>query len=130
MIVPSFFASGFNIFLIMQFIRGIPRDMDEAAKIDGCSWYGVFFRIIVPMIVPSLVTVAVLTFMSMGALLYLNKPEPYTVAYALKMFNDSSMSDYGATFAMSAASLVPILVLFFFFQKNLVEGISIQGLKG
>ena len=134
MIVPSFFASGFNIFLIMQFIRGIPRDMDEAAKIDGCSWYGVFFRIIVPMIVPSLVTVAVLTFMSswedfMGALLYLNKPETYTVAYALKMFNDSSMSDYGATFAMSAASLVPILVLFFF-QKNLVEGISIQGLKG
>ena len=68
------------------------------------------------MIVPSLVTVAVLTFMSswedfMGALLYLNKPETYTVAYALKMFNDSSMSDYGATFAMSAASLVPILVL-------------------
>ena len=60
----------------------------------------------------------------------LNKPETYTVAYALKMFNDSSMSDYGATFAMSAASLVPILVLFFFFQKNLVEGISIQGLKG
>ena len=135
MIVPSFFASGFNIFLIMQFIRGIPRDMDEAAKIDGCSWYGVFFRIIVPMIVPSLVTVGVLTFMAswedfMGALLYLNKPAMYTVAYALKMFNDSSMADYGATFAMSAASLVPILVLFFFFQKNLVEGISIQGLKG
>lgn len=63
MIVPAFFASGFNIFLIMQFIRGIPRDLDEAAKIDGCSWYSVFFRIIVPMIVPSLVTVGVLTFM-------------------------------------------------------------------
>ena len=135
MIVPAFFASGFNIFLIMQFIRGIPRDLDEAAKIDGCSWYSVFFRIIVPMIVPSLVTVGVLTFMGswedfMGALLYLNKPSYYTVAYALKMFNDSSMSDYGATFAMSALSLVPILTLFFFFQKNLVEGISIQGLKG
>lgn len=135
MIVPAFFASGFNIFLIMQFIRGIPRDLDEAAKIDGCSWYALFFRIIVPMIVPSLVTVGVLTFMGswedfMGALLYLNKPSYYTVAYALKMFNDSSMSDYGATFAMSAVSLVPILTLFFFFQKNLVEGISIQGLKG
>lgn len=135
MIVPSFFAGGFNIFLIMQFIRGIPRDMDEAAKIDGCSWYGVFFRIIVPMIVPALITVGVLTFMSswedfMGALLYLNKPAMYTVAYALKMFNDSSMADYGATFAMSALSLVPVMILFFFFQKNLVEGISIQGLKG
>lgn len=135
MIVPSFFAGGFNIFLIMQFIRGIPRDMDEAAKIDGCSWYGVFFRIIVPMIVPALVTVGVLTFMGswedfMGALLYLNKPAMYTVAYALKMFNDSSSTDFGATFAMSALSLVPVMVLFFFFQKNLVEGISIQGLKG
>lgn len=135
MIVPSFFAGGFNIFLIMQFIRGIPRDMDEAAKIDGCSWYGVFFRIIVPMIVPALITVGVLTFMAswedfMGALLYLNKPAMYTVAYALKMFNDSSSADFGATFAMSALSLVPVMVLFFFFQKNLVEGISIQGLKG
>ena len=60
----------------------------------------------------------------------LNKPAMYTVAYALKMFNDSSQADYGATFAMSALSLVPVLTLFFFFQKNLVEGISIQGLKG
>lgn len=135
MTVPSFFGSGFNIFLIMQFIRGIPRDMDEAATIDGCSWYGIFMKIIVPMIVPSLVTVGVLTFLGswddfMGALLYLNKPSMYTVAYALKMFNDSSQSDYGATFAMSVLSLVPVLTLFFFFQKNLVEGISIQGLKG
>lgn len=135
MIVPSFFGSGFNIFLIMQFVRGIPRDMDEAATIDGCSWYGIFARIILPMIVPSLVTVGVLTFIGswedfMGALLYLNKPAMYTVAYALKMFNDSSQADYGATFAMSVLSLVPVLILFFFFQKNLVEGISIQGLKG
>ena len=119
----------------MQFIRGIPRDMDEAATIDGCSWYGIFARIILPMIVPSLVTVGVLTFIGswedfMGALLYLNKPAMYTVAYALKMFNDSSQADYGATFAMSVLSLVPILTLFFFFQKNLVEGISTQGLKG
>lgn len=135
MTVPAFFGSGFNIFLIMQFIRGIPRDMDEAATIEGCSWYGIFARIIVPMIVPSLVTVGVLTFLGswddfMGALLYLNKPSMYTVAYALKMFNDSSQTDFGATFAMSVLSLIPVLALFFFFQKNLVEGISIQGLKG
>lgn len=135
MTLPSFFGSGFNIFLIMQFIRGIPRDMDEAATIDGCSWYGIFLKIMLPLIVPSLVTVGVLTFIGswedfMGALLYLNKPSMYTVAYALKMFNDSSQTDYGATFAMSALSLIPVLTLFFFFQKNLVEGISIQGLKG
>ena len=134
-ILPAFFGGGFNIFLIMQFIRTIPRDMDEAAKIDGCSWYAIFLRIILPMIIPALVTVGVLTFIGswedfMGALLYLNKPKMYTVAYALKMFNDQSQTDYGATFAMSALSLVPVLTLFFFFQKNLVEGISIQGLKG
>lgn len=66
----------------------------------------------------------------MGALLYLNTPQKYTSAYALKLFADSAFTDYGATFAMSAISLVPILLIFFFFQKNLVEGISMQGIKG
>lgn len=117
------------------FIRTIPYELDEAASIDGCSRYSSFLRIILPLIVPSLVTVSVLTFMGswedfMGALLYLNKPHMYTVAYALKMFNDSSQADYGATFAMSVLSLIPILIIFFFFQKQLVEGISTQGLKG
>lgn len=135
MILPSFFGSGFNIFLIMQFIRGIPREMDEAATIDGCSWYGIFAKVVLPLIVPSLVTVGVLTFIGswedfMGALLYLNKPQMYTAAYALKMFNDSSQTDFGATFAMSVVSILPILTIFFFFQKQLVEGISTQGLKG
>ncbi len=135
MTVPSFFGGAFNIFLVMQFIRGVPRDMDEAARIDGCSWYGIFGRIIIPLIVPALVTVAVLTFIGswedfMGSLLYLNKPQLYTAAYALKLFSDASFTDFGATFAMSAVSLIPVMTLFFFFQKNLVEGISMQGIKG
>lgn len=133
--VPAFFGSAFDIFLVMQFIRSVPRDMDEAARIDGCSWYGIFGYILVPMIVPALVTVAILTFINswgdfMGSLLYLNAPRMYTVAYALKLFSDSAGTDYGATFAMSVLSLVPILIIFFFFQKQLVEGISTQGLKG
>lgn len=135
MTVPSFFGGAFNIFLVMQFIRSVPRDMDEAARIDGCSWFAIFWRIMLPMIVPALVTVGVLSFIGswedfMGALLYLNKPSHYTVAYALKLFNDNTRNDFGATFAMSVTSLIPILILFFFFQKNLVEGISLQGLKG
>jgi multiple sugar transport system permease protein len=135
MTVPAFFGDAFNIFLVMQFIRGIHRDMDEAARIDGCSWYGIFYYIILPMIVPALVTVAVLSFINswgdfMGSLLYLNTPQKYTVAYALKLFSDTSSTDFGATFAMSVLSMVPILIIFFFFQKNLVEGISIQGIKG
>lgn len=133
--VPAFFGSAFDIFLVMQFVRGIPRDMDEAATIDGCSWYGIFGRILLPMIVPAVVTVGILTFINswgdfMGSLLYLNSPQTYTVAYALKLFSDSAGTDFGATFAMSVLSLVPILVIFFFFQRQLVEGISIQGLKG
>ena len=135
LIIPPFFGGAFNIFLIMQFIRGIPRDMDESAKIDGCSWYGIYWRILLPLVVPALVTVGVLAFIGswedfMGSLLYLNTPRKYTVAYALKLFNDTQKTDYGATFAMSALSMVPVLILFFFFQKQLVEGISMQGIKG
>lgn len=135
LILPHFFGGAFNIFMVMQFIRGIPKDMDEAARIDGCSWYGIFAKIHIPMIKPCVATIAVLTFMNawqnfMGPLLYLNSPKQYTVSYALKLFNDSVGNDFGATFAMSVLSLIPILMLFFIFQKQLVEGISIQGLKG
>ncbi len=135
LIVPAFFGNAFNIFLVMQFIRGIPRDMDEAALIDGCSYYGIFARILCPLIVPSLLTVFVLTFIGswgdfMGSLLYLNAPSTYTVAYALSLFSDSAGTDFGAIFAMSSLSLLPILIIFFLFQQQLVEGISTQGIKG
>jgi len=135
LIVPRYFSGAFDTFLIMQFIRGIPRDLDEAARIDGCSWYKIFIKIIIPLVIPALVTVSVLTFIwswgdFMSALLYLNKPEMYTAAYALKLYVDISLTDYGAAFAMATISLIPILILFVIFQKNLVEGISTQGLKG
>ena len=136
LIVPAFFGRAFDIFMVMQFIRGIPRELDESARIDGCSWYGIFARIILPLIKPSLITVAVLNFMGnwqdfMGPLLYLNGPGQYTVAYSLKMFNDSSgVSDYGATFAMSVVSLIPILIMFFCFQKQMIGGVKLGAVKG
>lgn len=136
LIVPNFFGGAFFIFLIIQFIYGIPRDLDEAAKIDGCSYYGIFFRIILPLIVPALVTSAIFSFMwkwddFLGALLYLNKPSLYPVSLALKMFADpTSVQDWGALFAMATLSVLPIFVIFVFFQKYLVEGISTEGLKG
>ena len=88
LIVPSYFGGAFFIFLIVQFIYGIPRDLDEAAKIDGCSYYGIFARIILPLIVPALVTCAIFSFMwkwddFLGSLLYLNKPSTYPVSLAL-----------------------------------------------
>ena len=136
MIVPQFFGQGFLIFLNVQFIRGIPYDLDEAALMDGCSVYGIFPRIIVPLIVPSLVTSAIFSFMwrwddFMSALIFLNKPITYPVAYALKLFADpSSSSDYGAMFAMSTLSLVPIFTIFLTMQRYLVEGIASTGIKG
>ncbi|MCR5717080.1 MAG: carbohydrate ABC transporter permease [Lachnospiraceae bacterium] len=136
LIVPSFTSEAFFVFLIMQFIRGIPMDLDEAAKIDGSSMARFFVSIILPLTKPAMVTAAIFSFMwkwedFMGPLLYLNKPRTYTASLAIKMFNDStSLSDWGALFAMSTLSLIPILLIFVFFQKYLVEGIATSGLKG
>ncbi|MBS6953992.1 MAG: carbohydrate ABC transporter permease [Enterocloster asparagiformis] len=136
LIIPHYFGGAFFIFLNMQFIKGIPKELDESAKIDGCSFYGIFVRIILPLIKPSLVTTAIFSFIwrwddFFAALLYLNQPSKYTVSIALKMFSDpSSQSDYGAMFSMATVSILPIFVIFILFQKYLVEGISTEGLKG
>lgn len=135
-IVPAFFGMPFFIFLIMQFIRTIPPEMDEAAKMDGCSKYSIFFRIIVPLIIPALVTSAIFSFYwrwddFINPLLYLNQPKLYPVSLALKLFLDGdSLNNWGGMFAMSTLSLVPIVVVFFTFQRFIVEGISTSGLKG
>lgn len=134
---PYFFAvQGFFIYLIMNFINGIPKELDEAAKIDGCSYYAIFFRIITPLIAPALITAGIFSFMwrwddFLSALLYINKSARYPVSLALKLFSDpGSTSDYGAMFAMSFLSLMPTVLIFIFMQKYLVEGISTSGLKG
>ncbi len=137
LIVPFFFATqGFFVYLITNFIDGIPRELDEAAKIDGCSYYKIFLRIILPLIVPALVTVCIFSFIwrwddFLSALLYISESARYPVSLALKLFSDpSSSTDYGAMFAMSTLSILPAVVIFIFFQKYLVEGISTSGLKG
>ena len=135
-IVPQGFGQGFFIFLNIQFIKGIPMDLDEAARMDGCSTYTIFFRIILPLIKPSLVTSAIFSFMwrwddFLAALLYLSDPLKYPVSYALKMFSDPTAgSDWGAMFAMATLSLIPIFVIFLTMQKYLVEGIASTGIKG
>lgn len=137
LIVPYCFAiQGFFVYLMMNFIDGIPKDLDEAAKIDGCSYYGIFGRIILPLISPALITGGIFSFMwrwddFMSALLYINDAVKYPVSLALKLFADpGSTSDYGAMFAMATLSLVPILLIFFIFQRYLVDGIASTGLKG
>lgn len=136
LIVPQFFGQGFFIFLNIQFIKGIPMDLDEAARMDGCNIYSIFVRIILPLIKPSLVTSAIFSFMwrwddFLSSLLYLSDPLKYPVSYALKMFSDPTAgSDWGAMFAMATLSLIPIFFIFLTMQKYLVEGIASTGIKG
>jgi len=137
LIIPKFLATeAFFVFLIVQFIRNIPRDMDEAARIDGAGHIRIFFSIIVPLIKPALITSAIFTFIwtwndFLGPLLYVNSPEKYPLPIALRLYNDAtSTSDYGATVAVSFLALVPILIFFIVFQRFLVAGVATQGLKG
>lgn len=137
LIVPYCFAiQGFFVYLIMNFINGIPTELDEAAKIDGCSYYSIFFRIIFPLVVPALITAVIFSFLwrwedFLSPLLYVNKSERYPISLALKLFCDpASTSDYGAMFSMSVLSILPLIIIFILLQKYLVDGIVSSGIKG
>lgn len=136
LILPHFFGQAFFIYQMMQFGAGIPRDLDEAAIIDGCSKYSIFTRIFLPLLKPSVVTTIIIQFYwkwddFMAPMIYLSKPRLYTASVAIKNFADStSTTDYGAMFAMSTLSLLPVFLIFLFFNQYLVEGISASGIKG
>lgn len=136
-ILPKFLAlDGFFIFLIVQFIRGLPRELDEAAVIDGCSKYTIFTKVLLPLCKPALISTIIFTFIwswndFFTQLIYLRNPFKWTVTLGLRLFVDpTAKSAYGAMFAMSTLSLVPVILLFVFFQKYLVEGIATSGIKG
>lgn len=136
-IMPKILATdAFFVFLLVQFMRGLPRDLDEAATIEGCGQIGVFFRIIIPLSVPSLVTTALFTFLwtwddFFNQLLYIYTPSKFTVSLGLRMFVDNSGdSNWGAVLAMSCLSLIPCFILFFSLQKYFVQGIATTGMKG
>ncbi|RYE09749.1 MAG: carbohydrate ABC transporter permease [Hyphomicrobiales bacterium] len=137
LVVPKFLAiDGFFIFLMVQFIRGLPRELDEAARIDGCGNVGVFFRIILPLLTPALITTALFTFIwtyddFFGQLIYLSSPKNLTVQLGLRVFMDaSSDASYGPLLAMSVLAIIPVIIFFVIFQRRLVEGIATSGLKG
>lgn len=136
LILPAFFAQPFFVFLVYQFIQGIPKELDEAAKIDGCSINDIFFRIILPNIKPAMITTFIFSFYwtwqdFFGPLLYIQSANKYPVSLALKLFSDpSAVTNWGGMFAMSVLSLVPVFILFIIFQRYLVEGISTTGMKG
>ena len=136
LIIPQFAGLPFFIFLMVQFIRQIPNELDDSAKIDGCNRFMIFSRILFPLIKPAVITSTIFSFYwrwddFLGPLLFLNKPKLFTVSLALRMFSDpQSSTDWSAIFAMGTLSLVPVLVIFLIFQKYIVQGLATTGLKG
>ncbi|MDR0849224.1 MAG: carbohydrate ABC transporter permease [Propionibacteriaceae bacterium] len=136
LVVPKFLATdAFFIFLMVQFLRGLPNEIFEAAKIDGCGHFRTYLRIGIPLMIPAMATTSIFTFIwtwgdFFGPLLYLRIPEQFTVAVALKGFIDAqSSSNFGAMFAMSVVSLVPLFIIFMIGQRYLIQGFATTGIK-
>ncbi|WFE43482.1 carbohydrate ABC transporter permease [Verrucosispora sp. WMMD1129] len=137
LLIPQFLATeAFFVFLMVQFMRGIPRELDEAARIDGANAFGIFRHVILPLSRPALVTTAIFSFIwtwndFFRQLVFLSELSDYTVPVALTLFIDStSQSAVGPMFAMAVLSLLPVFLFFVAFQRMLVEGINTSGLKG
>jgi multiple sugar transport system permease protein len=136
LIVPKYLAvDAFFIFLMVQFFRGIPRELDEAAQMDGCSPWRIFWKIMIPLSLPVMTTTAIFTFIwtwddFFAPLIYLNDQTKYTATLALRTFVDSTAeSNWSGLFAMSVLTVLPIFVIFIFFQRLLIEGIATTGMK-
>ncbi|MFI6895379.1 carbohydrate ABC transporter permease [Streptomyces sp. NPDC050256] len=129
-------TDAFFVFLMVQFMRGLPKELDEAARLDGCGHLRIYWSIVMPLCRPALITSAIFTFIQawndfMGPLLYLNEPDKYTVSMGLRMFIDQdAVADYGGMIAMSLVALLPVLAFFLAFQRHLIDGMATSGLKG
>ena len=136
LIVPKFLATdAFFIFLMVQFFRGLPREIDEAAKIDGAGYWRIYYRILLPLSIPALATTAIFTFIwtwndFFSQLIFLTKPEMLTAPVALRNYVDSTNgASWGSLFAMSVVTLIPVFLVFLFGQRFLIKGIATSGLK-
>ncbi len=133
--VPSFFGSAFNIFLLRQFFLGIPTELEDAAKLDGCSYVGIYWRIMLPQIKPALAALTIMAFMGAwndfrNPLIYISSPEKETLAYALQLYQTSHGGEPGLLMAASTLVMIPVLGLFFFTQRYFIQGITLTGIKG
>jgi multiple sugar transport system permease protein len=136
LILPSFFGGGiFNIFLLRQFYNSIPMELDEAAFVDGASNLQIYMKIIIPLSRPAIVVVALFTFLGVwndyfGPIIYLNDPKKFTLAIGLLQFRGEYQTKWNLVMAASTVVIIPCLIVFLFGQKQLIEGISLTGLKG
>jgi multiple sugar transport system permease protein len=136
LIIPSFFGGGaFFIFLLRQFFLTIPKELEEAARLDGCGSFGVYWNVILPNSKPALTTVALFSFIGhwndfLGPLIYSQTIETKTLALGLSAFKSLQLTEYHLLMAASVAVLLPILIIFFLAQRYFVEGIAMSGMKG
>ncbi|MCI6082758.1 MAG: carbohydrate ABC transporter permease [bacterium] len=127
--------SAFGVFMMKQFYEGVPSELCEAARIDGLSEYGIWFRIMLPLSKPALSTLTIFTFVStwndfLGPLIYLTKTELKTIQIGLRMFISQYSAEYGLIMAASFVALIPVLIVFLSLQKYFVQGVASAGLKG
>jgi len=135
LIAPTFLGNPFFIFLLRQFFMTIPKDLSEAARLDGCSEFDIYRRILLPLSKPALATVGLFTFMAawndfLGPLIYLVDETGYTLSLGLAMFLGQYGNEYGMLMAVSTVVTIPIIVLFFFTQRTFIQGITMTGMKG
>ncbi|HUF09209.1 MAG TPA: carbohydrate ABC transporter permease [Rhodothermales bacterium] len=136
LIVPAWLGGGaFNIFLLRQFFLGIPKELFDAARIDGCSEFRIYRTIAMPLARPALITVAILTFMFawndfLGPLIYLSEQSKNTLALGLALFVGQHSTEWGILMAASILMMIPMVAIFFFFQRYFIKGFTMSGLKG
>lgn len=135
LVVPAFFGSAFNIFLLRQFFLTIPDELSDAARIDGCTEFGIYSRVILPLARPALVTVALFTFIGawndfLGPLLYLTDERSYTLSLGLQRFVSQHGAEWGMLMAASTVMTMPIILVFFFAQRTFIQGVTLTGIKG
>lgn len=133
--VPTFFASAFNVFLLRQFFKTIPMELEDAAKIDGASFLQTWWRVMMPLVKPALAAIAIWTFMGawnnfMGPLIYISSPEKMPIAYALQLFTTERGGSFELMMAFAAMATIPVILLFFFAQRWFIEGVQLSGLGG
>ena len=135
LIVPNFFGNAFYIFLMRQFMMTLPRELDDAARIDGASEWGIFWRIAVPLSKPAILTVAIFEIIHtwhdfIGPLVYLRHPTKYTLSIGLRLYFTQYGAEWGLLMAAAAMFTIPMVIFFFLAQRAFIEGITLTGLKG
>lgn len=133
--LPSFFASAFYVFLLRQFYKTLPKELEDAARIDGCGYWRTCWQVMTPQVKPALIVIGLWTFFGawndfMGPLTYLSTPERMPVAYAVQLFRSDRGGEIGLMMAFAAMATLPLLIIFLFAQRKLVEGVQLSGLGG